>query len=283
LENFDAGDLSGDGIPDVVVANGYDFNTVDVIFGRGDGTFGAPIVLTADPTGFAGPGSVRIADFNNDGHPDFASDNLDEPTVSVFLGDGKGHFAAPVLSTFTTGGTESALYASDLNRDGVLDLVVAFGYSLGRGNGSFQAQQPWSVGQLVPITVGDFDGDNIPDVVGNAGTTNPETQLSLLVGKGDGTFAAAKAVPVGSPVSTGVFAPFSLFAADVDGDDNTDIITGLSEGHSSILFASGNGTFLRSQGFTAAGQAVTAASNGATTRVLLSGSGGPIDSLECGP
>ena len=36
-EDFDAGDLNGDGIPDLVVGKGYDFNTVAVLFGHGDG------------------------------------------------------------------------------------------------------------------------------------------------------------------------------------------------------------------------------------------------------
>src|SRR5277367_6701136 len=59
------GDLNGDGIPDVVVANQYD-NSISILFGNGDGTFQPQLTLATDPN----PDAVAIADLNGDGNQD---------------------------------------------------------------------------------------------------------------------------------------------------------------------------------------------------------------------
>ena len=181
MDDFDIGDVSGDGLADVVLARGYDFNTVAVVLGHGDGTFGAPLSLPIDAA--SGAVSGRIGDFNNDGHPDFISENSNEPTVAVFLGDGKGALLAPILSSFSTNGGLGTIDAADLNRDGVLDIVTATGYALGRGDGSFLTQRFLPGGPLfTSTTIGDFNSDGIPDIVG------AYRSVVLFMGKGDRTF-----------------------------------------------------------------------------------------------
>jgi hypothetical protein len=39
--------------------------------------------------------SIAVGDFNHDGNADLAITNQFDSTVSIFLGDGKGNFAAP--------------------------------------------------------------------------------------------------------------------------------------------------------------------------------------------
>ena len=81
------GDLNGDGRPDLAAAN-YAANTVSVLLGNGDGTFGAK---TDFATGTS-PRSVAIGDLNGDGKPDLAVANSGSNTVSVLLGNGDGTF-----------------------------------------------------------------------------------------------------------------------------------------------------------------------------------------------
>ncbi len=85
------GDVSGDGKPDLVTANSFS-NTVSILLGNGDGTFGAKVDYgTGD-----GPGSVAIGDVSGDGKPHLAVANQESNSVSVLLGNGDGTFGAKV-------------------------------------------------------------------------------------------------------------------------------------------------------------------------------------------
>ncbi len=112
-------DLNADGRPDLAVAN-YSSNSVSVLLGNGDGTFGAK---TDFGTG-RNPASVAIADLNADGRPDLAVANANSaPAVSVLLGNGNGTFGAK--TDFGTGSYPFSVAIADLNADGRPDLAVA--------------------------------------------------------------------------------------------------------------------------------------------------------------
>src|SRR5207249_1171761 len=76
------GDLNGDGIPDLAVAN-FDPSTVSVLHGNGDGTFGRKTDFGLG----ASPSCVTIGDVNGDGKPDLIVPNGNY-TVSVLLNIG---------------------------------------------------------------------------------------------------------------------------------------------------------------------------------------------------
>src|SRR6267378_4238036 len=65
------GDVNGDGVPDLVLANTFGFNGVAVLIGKGDGTFKPAVTYSA---GFSAL-SVAIGDVNGDGHPDLVVAN----------------------------------------------------------------------------------------------------------------------------------------------------------------------------------------------------------------
>ncbi len=81
-------DFNGDGIPDIVTSNRGD-NTVSVLLGNGDGTFGPQETF---PTGKT-PRAVAVGDFNGDGQVDIVTANLGDDTASVLLGKGDGTFS----------------------------------------------------------------------------------------------------------------------------------------------------------------------------------------------
>ncbi len=93
-----AGDLNGDGIPDLAVVGG---TSVSVLIGNGNGTFQPPVAYFTNGTsydGVEGNGLVGIAigDLNGDRKADVAVTNNDSNSVSVFLGNGDGTLQ-PVL------------------------------------------------------------------------------------------------------------------------------------------------------------------------------------------
>src|SRR5262245_2207980 len=77
-ESVAAGDVNGDGRPDLAVANVLSHN-VSVLLGNGDGTFAAARTFTA---GLA-PRSVALGDVNGDGLLDLATANYVSNNVSV--------------------------------------------------------------------------------------------------------------------------------------------------------------------------------------------------------
>ena len=135
------GNVNGDDIPDLIVANDDD-DSAAILLGNGDGTF--------HPVGNvdvgASPESVVAGDFNGDGKLDFATGNYFGDSVSVASGNGDGTFAPAV--DFAVGAGPLGVAAGDLNGDGKLDIVSANNYD-------------GSVSVLLNITgacVGDCDG-----------------------------------------------------------------------------------------------------------------------------
>ena len=62
--------MTGDGIPDLVVANAGS-NTVSVLLGNGNGTFQAQQTFATGTS----PSSVAVGDVNGDGKPDIVVAN----------------------------------------------------------------------------------------------------------------------------------------------------------------------------------------------------------------
>ncbi len=85
LSYIAASDVNGDGKVDLLVAN---FNTsvgsVGVLYGNGDGTFGAATTYTVGNS----PASIAVGDFNGDGRADLAIANDGSASVGLLLGAG---------------------------------------------------------------------------------------------------------------------------------------------------------------------------------------------------
>ena len=122
-----AGDLNGDGIADLVVANQLD-NTVSVLLGQvsARGTFAAKVDYAL---GGSAPVYAALGDLNGDGVLDVAVANSSGGnSVSVLLGSAKtrGTFTSPA-SQYSTGFTSLAVVFADFTGDHNLDILSADG------------------------------------------------------------------------------------------------------------------------------------------------------------
>jgi hypothetical protein len=180
-----AGDVNADGFADLVVYH-RDENAMTVLLGVGDGTFtrGPHRQLRVVNGGLAFP--PTFADLDGDGFLDLA---LSDGTVLMGRGDGtfdeRWYFGPSV-----------AVQVGDLNRDGAPDLVLGgqtrdVYIHLGIGDGSFRERivMPIPPSGMSPIALGDFDGDDVPDLLGIY------SAMQFLEGNGDGTFQAPVEIP----------------------------------------------------------------------------------------
>jgi hypothetical protein len=225
------GDLNGDGNLDLVVANsGSGTKSVSVLLGNGAGGFGP---ATNSELG-TGPISVAIGDLNDDGIPDLAAARRTN-VVSVLLGTGNGAFEAALH--FVVGLYPSSVAIGDLNGDGNLDLVVTNSGSynrqpgtvsilLGNGEGNFRAAKNFAAGyHPYSVAIGDLNRDGKPDLaVSNATAGSGFGHVSILIGKGGGTFAAPRHLRVGS----GLSGPRSVAIGKLDAGPYPDLAVALS-------------------------------------------------------
>ncbi len=232
-----------------------------------------------------GTGSLNaLADFNEDGNPDtFVIWGPGHPSRRVLLGDGAGGFGAP--NVFDAPGGLSGLITGDFNNDQHVDVAVGDPNGLkvliGIGNGDGTVgDPPGGVDPSVPITPfsldkGDFNSDGNLDIV--VGATSGSS-VAVLLGNGDGSFAAATTYASGAN-------PFNVVVADFDHDSRLDIAVPNTNGTTiSILKGNGNGTFAAPTAITVPGTVVDACAAWATSTAmagLILASRSPTDPSDC--
>jgi Bacterial Ig-like domain (group 3)/FG-GAP-like repeat len=224
-------DFNGDGIPDLALINGGDAEDIDVLLGKGDGTF---LPVQGNFLG-AEPNSLAAADLNGDGIVDLVVANAAgsgvAEGVSVLLGNGDGTFQSP--QNIPVNGIGS-LTVGDFNRDGVVDLAIedgedgSVGVLLGNGNGTFQTVQsyPGTPGGTL-ILAADFNGDGFLDL---AVPNSSNNTVQVFYGTGTGAFGAPQAYTAGSDIG-------ALAAADFNGDGLSDLAAATREFSVNVLIA----------------------------------------------
>ena len=241
-----AGDFNGDGKQDLAAVDGY--QSVTVLLGNGDGTFSQSYVYTESGAAL-GPSSVAAGDLNGDGYADLVVSLLLGDEIIVFLGKGDGTFKGPFSYSTAAAPNSGASFVAlgDFNGDGIIDIASTGHDSnsitifLGKGDGTLNPAQNYPAGSApVGLTLGDFNGDGITD----AATANNGGDVTVMLGNGDGTFGPPAHVPADS-LGGG---PYSVVAADFNGDGNTDLAVGTFDVTTDIravviLLGHGDGTF----------------------------------------
>jgi hypothetical protein len=249
-------DFNNDGIDDMAVVNYNGGNapggTVTILLGKGDGTF----TISDNYTVGLGPRFIAAGVFTNSGKWDLVTANELDSTVSVLIGNGDGTFQ-PAIPYFV--GTNASPWNVQVanfvsSNPSVEDLVVADNTGskvyilIGNGDGTFQEPaQPFSTGSGTgPLftRVADFNNDGILDLAVADFEPNNGNNVSVLLGKGDGTFGTATIYSFNNSSQDAIDSD-SIFAADYNGDGNLDLAVSneTPNGAVTVLFGNGNGTF----------------------------------------
>jgi hypothetical protein len=234
------GDFNKDGSRDLAVTNVLD-NTVSVLLGNGDGSFQAAVNYPGGDV----PLAIVTGDLNGDGKTDLIvadAGNLAANSggyLSVYLGRGNGAF--DFGGNFSVGVNPSALAIGDFNRDGKLDVAAAnhgtnnVTVLLGKGDGTLMpapGASPHVGTHPSSIIAADFNGDGKLDL---ATANNDSNSVSILLGKGDGTFQTPVNVPAGADAGW-------VASADFNGDGKRDLAV-VNRSGIEVLLGIGNGGF----------------------------------------
>jgi len=230
-----AADINRDGKPDLVTAN-QSSSSLSVLIGAGVGRFNSAVNIDLQASGQSGPVALLTADFNGDLNPDLAVVSQSSSSLAILLGNGDGTFQAPVTYSFGTALINMAV--GDFNGDHILDLAVVDNglpdgtipsrvyLLLGNGDGTFQGPVPYGVGvHPSAVVAADFNGDGKLDLAVSNGLYNSDPGgISILLGKGDGTFQPAVSY------NSGAGAAMALLTGDFNNDGLPDLAAAVFTG-----------------------------------------------------
>ena len=243
-----AGDLTGDGRPDLAVPN------VDgiTVFQNVNGT---SLTKLTDIGGADGADRVQIADLDGDGNNDIIASGFEAYAVYIIRGRGDGTFQAPVTGNLYNSAADFAkprdVAVADMNGDGKNDLVVGanpkgVGVLLNDGSAAVVGAPTWTApaggGFASGLAVADVDRDGDADIVLSEFDTN---RFGVYRNTGAGGLAA----PVLYSSLAGELQQ-GLAVGDFNGDGNPDIaVVYRSNGFVGVYLGDGAGGFAESDAF----------------------------------
>jgi hypothetical protein len=235
-----AGDLNGDGKPDLVVANSAD-GTVSVLFnttapGSATVTFATQVPFTAGTN----PSAVAIADINHDFFADVVVTNTGDNNIAVLLNTTAPGAAAPTFAsaqTFAAGNAPVSLLLKDLSGDGMPEVVIA-----NPADNSITVLQNTtaSISSTVSFSSATYTVGQTPSSVTAAQLGEDGLFALIVTNAGDNTLSVlANTTSSGMPFTFAPALPFSagthpsaIAVTDANADGKTDIAVANRSGNS---------------------------------------------------
>jgi hypothetical protein len=212
-------DLDGDGDDDCLVVSHWD-DTISWFENLGEGEFGPQRIITRR-SGRAE--AIWAADLDGDEDIDVLTGERSTEKVQWFMNlDGRGNFSEPLAISYDM--PVDDILAADMDLDGLEDVVAAFGSTISwfknLGTGQFSEAQiitEFTVSFIRSIKADDLNQDGLPDILFCASDSH-------LVGWIENPGEDNRFSPV-KEISTSINYPMDVFAADLDGDGDADVLS----------------------------------------------------------
>lgn len=241
------GDVDGDGLIDIVVAN-LGTNNISVFRNTSSGgtiSFSTSVEFTTPNQ----PASVLVAEMDGDGKADIMVSNFGGNNISVF----RNISTSGVINTsslanrqdFVAGTSPFFMSDADIDGDGKIDIVTpnfssntisVFRNTSTSGNINFATKADFTTGASpMSVSIGDIDGDAKADIVVSNNSAN---SISIL--KNNSTSGSITlATKVDFNTQTG---PLGASICDLDGDGRVDIAIANNNSNSVSIFRNINST-----------------------------------------
>jgi hypothetical protein len=239
-----AADIDGDGDQDILSAGCKDSMLVWYENTDGQGAFDAEHELSASSSRAAD--AVYSADIDGDGDQDVLSISFWDNQIGWYENtDAQGSFGTYQVITSNTKGVKSVSFA-DMDGDADLDIVAAaywnnqiVWYENTDGQGSFGSRQivTTSAVDIGSVNTADMDGDGDQDILSASYGDNKIAWYENT--DGQGTFGSQHVI------TTLATRPLSVYATDLDGDGDNDILSASFLDNRVAWYENtdGNGTF----------------------------------------
>ena len=238
-----ATDIDGDGDMDLL---GTSFDAIGLITWHenldGQGTFGDTNLITNQASGAK---DVHGADLDGDGDIDVLSASRGDNKVAWYENiDGQGTFSDQIIIT-DTADTVDTVSAADIDGDGDMDVIYGAAgldniawFENTNGQGDFVVEHLVSndVNGVESIFIVDVDNDGDKDIISATFGDNTLDWFENLDGLG--TYGPKQ------NIDTDLSSPLFVFTADLDNDNDADILAALAGDNSIVWYENlGSSTF----------------------------------------
>jgi hypothetical protein len=224
IANIATSDLDGDDLSDLIVPK-PNSNQIGLYFSNGDDPFSNLVNLNFGSN--TEPTTVRATNIYGTDYPDFVFISTTNNQFVVLKNNGSNDRSSFLDQAAVTVShiTPTDIFTADMNNDGYQDVIIS---SSGDGKISWYENQSFnesvafgtennvvsSAGNIRSIYAGDFNGDDLTDIVAAIGGAN---QIVAYYNNGDGTFSE-------SVVRSGISVPEKVMGTDLDNDGDLDLL-----------------------------------------------------------